>query len=198
MRKLLAALFAALLLLGACGGSDDGDDSASDTTEDESSDSNDSNDSNDSDDSSSDGDDTDLGDLDGCAAASGAVLTLGFMPLAFAFAGMGEAFTDDTLFTEADVDEMQTAIDDLQDAVPDELTDDVETLGEMSTEAFEDPESFDEAEWEKSMEGITTYLEDECGGAFDDLENELGDLGDLEGDLEDLSDMSIPDFTIPE
>jgi hypothetical protein len=196
LRKLLAALFAALLLVGACSSGDDSDDSASDTTEDESTDTTEESSDSGDDSGDSDADLEDLADLDeDCLTASGAAISLGLMPLMFAFAPMGEAFTDDTLFTEADAEEINTSIEDLKDAVPDELSDDVETLADMTSDAFEDPESFDETEWEKAMEGINTYLEEECGGAFDDLE---GDLGDLESDLEDLSDISIPELTIPE
>jgi hypothetical protein len=198
LRKLLAALFAAMLLLGACGSDDDGgDDTSSDTTEEEASDT--------TDDTSSDSGDSDSGDIEDiagldedCLTASGAAISLGLMPLMFAFVPMGEAFTDDTLIAQSDIDEMEASIEDLQESVPDELSDDVETLADMSSAAFEDPEAFDEAEWEEAMSGINTYLEEECGDAFD--LGDVGDLGDLEGDLEDLESEleDLGDITVPE
>lgn len=189
LRKLLAVLAAALLFLGACGGGDDSNDDASSDTTEASDDSGDR-----GDDSTDDTDLGDLGDLAGldeeCLTASGAALSLGFMPLMFAFGAMGQSMTDDTLFTETDIEEMQTAIDDLKESVPSELEGDVETLADMTSDAFEDPEAFDESEWESAMEGITTYLEEECGDAFEGFGQ---DLEGLEGDLEDLSDLSIPE-----
>ena len=123
LRKLFAALLAALLLIGACGGDDDSDDAATDKADQEASDTTE----DESDESSGDDntDDTDLSDLDDvagldedCLTASGAAISLGLMPLMFAFAPMGEAFTDDTLITPEDIDEMQSSIDDLQSGSP--------------------------------------------------------------------------------
>lgn len=189
LRKLLAALAAALLLLGACGGSDDdsSDDASSDGTE-AASDSSD-----DRDDSSDEGDDSSGGggELEECMAASGAMLSLGFMPMLFAVGSMGGAFTDDTIFTEQDIEEMESAMDELAESVPDDLKGDVDTLNQMMVDAFEDPESFDESEWEEAMTNISDFLEQECGDAFAGLSEDLGDL-------EDLTDMSIPNFTLPE
>jgi hypothetical protein len=174
LRKLLAALFAATLLLAACGGGDDNDDDAStDTTEE--SDSTESTDESDS--AESDTDSGDLGDLDdlgdlGDLGGLGDCLEFSLGYAGIFLGGLGALGGAD----EDQIAEYEAQLDELNAAVPDEVSDEFEVVSAAYTEYYEalanNSNTSDEvAEAGEALEAddvveaqatIDKYLEEEC------------------------------------